>query len=127
MITQVVYARLYKLPDFENERFEAVAIIENGDVAAAWSEARACVETQYQQWLAERRNPPAPGPVPASDKQRNYIAMLQIDLGWHGEQLAVYADEQKVDLVAMTVDQASRLINGMKRLLNNQSTQDIPF
>jgi len=54
--------------------------------------------------------------APASDKQRNYIARLQDDLGWSGGQLASYAAEQGVDLVTLTKGQASTFIDGMKQL-----------
>lgn len=126
MITSVTYARLYNLGNYENERLEVTIQVEENDATSAFIAAVSTVETEHQRMLQARRAP-APGPVPASDKQRNYIATLQDELGWSSEQLAVYAQEQKVDLVGMTVDQASRLINGMKRLINNQSSQDIPF
>lgn len=54
MITQVSYAKLYssssiqRVNQFENERLEATATVENGDVAAAWDEARAEVEAENQ-------------------------------------------------------------------------------
>lgn len=53
---------------------------------------------------------------PANDKQRNYVAVLQDKLAWTSEQLAVYASEQGIDLVAMTKDQASTFIDGLKKL-----------
>jgi hypothetical protein len=56
------------------------------------------------------------GPPPASDKQRNYIAVLQEKLDWTSEQLSVYASEQRVDLAALTQEQASAFIDGMKTL-----------
>jgi hypothetical protein len=54
--------------------------------------------------------------APASDKQRNYIATLQEQLGWSSEQLAAYAQEQEIDLVSMTKGQASAFIDGLKAL-----------
>lgn len=59
--------------------------------------------------------------APASEKQRNYIAALQEDLTWSNEQLASYADEQSVDLVALTKGQASSFIDGMKKLAEDRS------
>lgn len=53
---------------------------------------------------------------PATAKQRQYIAALMDDLGWHSEQIAVYAHEQGIDLVNMTKTQASTFIDGLKRL-----------
>lgn len=52
MITSVSFAKLYssssiqRVNQFENERLEATAAVENGDVAAAWDEARAEVEAE---------------------------------------------------------------------------------
>lgn len=54
--------------------------------------------------------------VPATPKQRNYIGALIDDLGWHSEQLAMYAHELNVDLVSMSMVQAGALIDGLKRL-----------
>ena len=58
---------------------------------------------------------------PASDKQRNYIATLQEQISWSGEQLANYAREQEVDLVTMTKGQASVFIDGLKKLAEERS------
>lgn len=58
---------------------------------------------------------------PASDKQRNYIATLQEQISWNGEQLANYAREQEVDLVTMTKGQASVFIDGLKKLAEERS------
>lgn len=122
MITSITYARLYNLGNYENEKLEITVSVEDGDVTAAFITAQATVEAEHQRMLSDRRTPPA-GPTPASQKQRAYIAQLQDDIGWHSEQLAAYAAEQKVDLATMTIDQASRLINGLRRLAN----QDLPF
>lgn len=119
MITTVTYARLYNLGNYENEKLEVTVSVEDNDVTAAFITAVATVESEHLRLLNDRRAAPAA----ASDKQRQYIAQLVDDLGWHSEQLAVYAAEQKVDLVSMTIDQASRLINGLKRL----AKQDLPF
>jgi hypothetical protein len=54
--------------------------------------------------------------VPASDKQRNFIATLRDQLGWTSEQLAAYAEDQNVDLATLTKGQASAFIDGLKRL-----------
>ena len=59
--------------------------------------------------------------APASDKQRNYIATLQEQISWSGEQLANYAREQEVDLVTMTKGQASVFIDGLKKLAEERS------
>lgn len=136
MIERVIYARLYALPDnkYENERFEAVVIVQDGDVDAAFDEARRQVEAQYARFTAERQ-PRRPTEPPATPKQRNYIATLQDQLGWHSEQLAAYASQQGVDLVAMSMRQASTFIDGMKRLATESSAMtpmragdgDIPF
>lgn len=57
-----------------------------------------------------------PEDEPATEKQRQYIGRLIDDIGWHSEELAVYAHEQQIDLVAMTKAQASAFIDGLKRL-----------
>lgn len=54
--------------------------------------------------------------APASDKQRNYIAALQDDLAWSGEQLGSFAASQGVDLVTLTKGQASVFIDSLKRV-----------
>jgi hypothetical protein len=57
--------------------------------------------------------------MPATMKQRNYIATLQDKLGWSNEQLAVFARERGVDLVDMTKPQVSTMIEEMKRLADS--------
>lgn len=126
MITTVTYARLWNLGNYENERLEVTVAVEESDVTAAFITAIAAVESEHIRLLSERQRPAERLPVPASDKQRNYIGVLQDELGWTSEQLAAYAQEQRVDLVAMTTDQASRLINGMKRLISVHSGE-LPF
>lgn len=129
MIERFTYARLYALPGYENERFEAVAIVQNGDVDAAFDEARRQVEAQYERVIALRRDagePQSPPSPPATSKQRNYIARLQDDLCWTSEQLAVYAKKQDVDLVTMTTREASAFIDGMKRLNEERSDATRP-
>lgn len=54
--------------------------------------------------------------APASEKQRNYISLLQNDLVWSNEQLSSYADEQGIDLVRLTRGQASSFIDGLKKV-----------
>lgn len=54
--------------------------------------------------------------MPASDKQRQYIARLIDDLGWHSEQLAEYAHLTDIDLAALTKSQASQLIDRLKNM-----------
>lgn len=138
MIERVTYARLYALPGYENERFEAVAIVQGGDVGAAFDEAYRQVEAQYERVITSRRNagePQAPPSPPATPKQRNYIARLMDDLGWHSEHIAAYASDQNIDLVTMTTRQASAFIDGIKRLAEERSEDrpppmndgDLPF
>lgn len=59
---------------------------------------------------------PDSGP-PASDKQRRFIAGLQDDLGWHSEYMAQFAQEHKIDLVALSKADASYLIEQMQAQL----------
>ncbi len=54
--------------------------------------------------------------APASEKQRNYIGVLQEDLSWTNEQLASYAGDHSVDLVTMTKGQASGFIDSLKKV-----------
>lgn len=129
-ITQITYERVYNLGSYESERISATATVENDDLDAAFSEARTAVEYEHTRTLSDRKvaaptveagaSYEAP---PASDKQRNYIATLQDKLGWTSEQMAVYAAEQGVDLVGMTKAQASALIEGLKRLADQQTTE----
>ncbi len=128
MIKEITYARLYAMPDnkYENERFEATAIVHDGDVDAAWSEAYAAVEAEHDRVVQSRKTQAwslqgggAAGPATA--KQLSYIGRLTDDLGWTSEQLNAYASQQGVNLVTMSTREASDLINGMKRLAEERS------
>lgn len=117
MILSVTYAQLYPLPGFANFRLEVSAAVVNDDVAAAFDAAVAAVEAQYTRMAnGAQPQPVEAAPVPATTKQRNYIARLQDDLGWTSEQLAVYAGEQVVNLATMDMRQASTFIDGLKKL-----------
>lgn len=63
---------------------------------------------------------------PASDKQRRFIAGLQDDLGWHSEYMAQFAKEQRIDLVAMSKNDASALIEQMQRLRDEDTKTQAP-
>lgn len=125
MIQTVTYARLYNLGNYENERIEVTVSVEDGDLITAHQQAVSAVQRAYDDLIEARRTPIAgPNPKqPATPKQRSYIARLTDDIGWHSEQLAVYAKEQGVDLVSMSLYDASVLIDGMKRLAD----QTLPF
>jgi len=53
-VTQVSYARLYNIGNFENIRFEATASVGADGAAAAFDEAVAAVHDGYVQWKADR-------------------------------------------------------------------------
>lgn len=98
-------------------------------VELGWRIYRAQREAVEAQITGVRETAGAPAPIvvrdpdsPASDKQRNYIATLQDNLAWNSEQLATYADEQKVDLVTMTKGQASTFIDGLKKLAEERTS-----
>lgn len=59
---------------------------------------------------------------PASERQRNYISLLQNDLSWNNEQLASYANEQGIDLMRLTRGQASSFINGLKKVAEERGS-----
>lgn len=125
----LTYARLYNLGNYENEKIEITVSVDNDDVSAARALAVAAVEAEHALLLTERRGEvitPRATPVPASDKQRQYIARLQDDMCWSSEQMAAYAREQGVDLVSMSVAQASTFIDGIKRL-NRVQSGELPF
>ncbi len=77
--------------------------------------------------VRETQQPPASPVVvrdpdaPASEKQRHYIAALQEDLHWTGEQLATFAYDQGVEIVNMTKGQASSFIDKLKKLAEERS------
>lgn len=129
-ILQVTYARVYNLGNYESLRLEAVALVVDDATGAAWEEARAAVEAEYaisQQARVQAAPQPNAGATydpPATDNQRRYIATLQDKLAWDSEQLAVYASEQGVDLVAMTKAQASGFIDGLKRLAEQTTKEE---
>lgn len=57
MITEVIYARLFNLGNYENERLEVKVTVEDGSAAAlegAWEDARAAVEEQHARLQAQR-------------------------------------------------------------------------
>jgi hypothetical protein len=94
-----------------------------------WRIYRAQREAADAQIADIRSTAATPAPItvrdpdaPASDKQRNYIATLQEQMSWNGEQMATYAEEQSVDLVTMTKGQASVFIDGLKKLADERST-----
>jgi hypothetical protein len=98
-------------------------------VDLGWRIYRAQKEAADAQITDIRGSAGAPAPItvrdpdsPASDKQRNYIATLQDQMGWNSEQLAGYAEEQSVDLVTLTKGQASVFIDGLKKLSEERST-----
>src|SRR5262245_24149072 len=98
-------------------------------VELGWRIYRAQREAAEAQVTDIRSTIGAPAPItvrdpdsPASDKQRNYIATLQDNLAWNSEQLAVYAEDQSVDLVTMTKGQASLFIDGLKKLAEERAT-----
>jgi hypothetical protein len=98
-------------------------------VDLGWRVYRAQKEAAESQIADIRGSVGAPAPItvrdpdsPASDKQRNYIATLQDQMGWNSEQLASYAEEQTVDLVTMTKGQASVFIDGLKKLSEERTS-----
>lgn len=97
-------------------------------VELGWRIYRAQREAVEAQVAGIRETIGAPAPIvvrdpdaPASEKQRNYISALQDDLAWTNEQLTVYAEEQRVDLVTMTKGQASTFIDGLKKLTEERA------
>ena len=53
-ITQITYERLYNLGNYNNERFVAVVVVEDGDYSAAFLEAKLAIELTHAQFQAER-------------------------------------------------------------------------
>ncbi len=53
-VTQVNYARLYNIGNYENIRFEATATVREDGPAAAFDEAVGAVHDGYAQWVADR-------------------------------------------------------------------------
>jgi hypothetical protein len=97
-------------------------------VDLGWRIFKAQREAVEQQVAGVREAQGAPAAItvrdpeaPASDKQRNYIATLQDNLGWTSEQLSSYAGEHSVDLVTMTKGQASGFIDGLKKLADERA------
>lgn len=113
-ITQVAYARVYNLGNYETLRLEAVALATDGATGAAFEEARIAVEAEYA--IAQQRPAQPNGGAsynndpPASDKQRAYIATLQDKAGWNSEDLLRYSSDQGIDLSELTKAQASQII-----------------
>lgn len=56
MVTQVSYARLYNIGNYENVRFEVVVTVSGGDTEVSFSEAIFAVHQAYIQWVAQRRS-----------------------------------------------------------------------
>lgn len=55
---------------------------------------------------------------PATSKQRGYVAALMDDLGWHSEYMAIFAKGHNIDLFAMTMADASYLIEQMRAAID---------
>ena len=53
-IIQITYSRLHNLGNYENERFEVTVTVEEGDVAAAFTEARITTDQAHTQMEAVR-------------------------------------------------------------------------
>jgi nucleotide-binding universal stress UspA family protein len=97
-------------------------------VELGWRVYQAQREAVERQIATIREQSGAAGPIivrdpdaPASEKQRNYVAALQDDLGWTSDQLVAYASEHSVDLVKMTKGQASIFIDGLKKLADERA------
>lgn len=113
-IYQVSYERVYNLGSYESERISAVALVEDGNVDAAYAEAKAAVEAAR----TTKQQPAAGGATydpPASDKQRAYITTLQEKASWSSEDLLRYASEQSIDLAELTKAQASSIIDHLQK------------
>lgn len=57
MVTKVIYARLYNLGNYENERLEVEVTVEDSGaeaVAGAWEDAKQAVEEQHDRLQTER-------------------------------------------------------------------------
>ncbi|HEX9372022.1 MAG TPA: hypothetical protein VF897_13495 [Roseiflexaceae bacterium] len=97
-------------------------------VELGWRIYRAQREAAEAQVADIRGTIGAPAPItvrdpdsPASDKQRNYIATLQDQMSWTSEQIAAYAEDQRIDLVTLTKGQASQFIDGLKKLAEERA------
>jgi hypothetical protein len=64
--------------------------------------------------------------IPASERQLNYLAALQNDLNWTEEGLLHYAQEQGITLEHMTKNQASMLIEGLKKIAEERTAYQTP-
>ncbi|NJM05265.1 hypothetical protein HC891_02065 [Candidatus Gracilibacteria bacterium] len=97
-------------------------------VELGWRVYQAQREAVERQIATIREHAGPAGPIvvrdpdaPASEKQRNYVAALQDDLGWTSDQLTSYASDHSVDLVKMTKGQASTFIDGLKKLAEERA------
>lgn len=89
-----------------------LGMLDETEIAAIPDARRVVIDQQTGEIIDQ----PASTSPPATPKQRNYIAGLQDDMGWHSEALIDFAKEQGVDdLVTMTSAQASALIEAMKQ------------
>lgn len=100
-------------------------------VDLGWRIYRAQREALEDQVVQVRETQAIPSPIivrdpdaPASEKQRNYIAVLQEELAWTGEQLADYAGQNGVELVTLTKGQASQFIDSLKKLAEERTHYD---
>jgi hypothetical protein len=97
-------------------------------VELGWRVYQAQRDAVERQIATIREQSTSAGPIvvrdpdaPASEKQRNYVAALQDDLGWTSDQLSSYASDHSVDLVKMTKGQASSFIDGLKKLADERA------
>src|SRR5689334_900997 len=128
MIKEVTYERLYNLGNYENEKLGVTVSVQDDDIETAFDRARSAVEAEHDHLVRLRNAQSAQRPtgLPATPKQRNYIATLQDQLAWTSEQLVAYANEQGVNLAVMDMRQASAFIDGLKRLTEERGATDRP-
>ncbi len=76
---------------------------------------REAMESQIAS-VREAHNMATPIEFPASDRQRNYISVLQSDLNWSEDQLLQYAHEHGFDFDTLSRNQASAFIDNLKKV-----------
>lgn len=96
-------------------------------VAMGWqvyARQREAMEEQVAN-IRELHSSLAPQDLPASDRQRKYITVLQHDLAWSPEQLAQYAREQGIEIEALSRTQASGFIDTLKKIAEERGTYTV--
>jgi hypothetical protein len=123
-LTELTVSETRQLQPYHPRDISLRATLDEGDDVDAI--AATLAERVHTMLYADRQPPTAPYPEPApellqtvrpaTDRQRVYIDRLMDDMGWDTERLRVFALEHHSNILTLTAQQASDLIEALKAL-----------